>query len=92
MATTPPDKNRTPLLMPHVPLGVDGFGMHHHYAAVSETVHVVDPDEGRTHTESVAGRPVEDWMAYVADKRGWRRKEYGVGLDQLLARALEGSE
>jgi len=91
MATTHDNKNRTPLLMPHVLLGVDGFGMYHHFDARAERVHVVDPDGDRTHTEDLHGRPVEDWMAYVGDMRGWTRKEYGVGLDQILARALEGS-
>jgi len=90
MATRRRPKNASPILMSHIVLGTDGFGMIHHFDAAREAVHVVDADEGRTHVEPVEGRPVEDWMAFVADKRGWRRKQYGVGLDQLLARSLEG--
>ncbi len=89
MATRRKRKNAPPILMSHIVLGTDGFGMTHHFDAAREVVHVVD-DEGRTHVEPVEGRPVEDWMAFVADKRGWRRKQYGVGLDRLLARSLEG--
>jgi hypothetical protein len=77
--------------MPHIVLGTDGFGMIHHFDAAEEEVHVIDPAEGRMHIESVDGRPVEDWMAFISDKRGWSTKQYGVGLDQLLARSLEGS-
>jgi len=88
MATTPRDKNPTAKLFDHMVLGIDGVGHVHHYDARAERVHVVS-DAGRELTERVGD--VDDWMAFVAERRGWQTREYGVGLDTILARALEGS-
>lgn len=88
MTTTPRDKNPTAKLFDHMVLGIDGVGHVHHYDACAERVHVVS-DAGRELNERVAD--ADDWMAFVAARRGWQTREYGVGLDTMLARALEGS-
>lgn len=90
MATRHRDKSATPLLMVHMSLGVDQFGQHHHFDARTDTVHVVDPDDGRVHVEDVSDRDVDEWMTFVGERRGWARRDYGVGLDTMLARGLEG--
>jgi hypothetical protein len=73
-----------------ITLGEDERGALHIYRPHDELVHVVTADGKREHVEDVAGRPVEDWMAFVEDRRGWEDKRYGVGLAEMAARVLGG--
>lgn len=80
-------QDSTAVRPPTVFLGVDSAGAHHVYRTRTETVHVVHPDRGRTHTERLRGRHADEWMAFVADRRGWARRDYGVGFTELMRRA-----
>lgn len=71
-------------------LGTDAEGATHLYRTQTETVHVVDADGRREHVASVAGRPVEDWMAHVRDARGWASEHYGLDFVGHLAARLDG--
>jgi len=61
----------------HVVMGVDDTGAVHHYHTPTETVHVVDSDEGRQHREDISD-PRDDtrWVAYVGQQRGWADQWY----------------
>ncbi|WP_226908666.1 hypothetical protein [Haloferax massiliensis] len=51
-------------------LGVDAEGFTHHYFRPADAVVVFD---GRTldHYQSLDGRPLREWKAFVSQKRGW---------------------
>jgi len=70
----------------YIRLGTDATGASHVYRTTDETVHVVIDGE-REHVADVADRPVDDWMAFIRDRRGWATERYGVGLVDMLARA-----
>ena len=82
-------QERTAVRPRTIHLGIDGAGDHHIYRTQTERVHVVDPDAGRVHVERLRGRPVEDWIAYVTDRRQWRDRRFGLGLVEMLSRATE---
>ena len=54
-------------------LGIDGEGAVHHYTAESMTVTVIAMDGSVDHVEELgaAGRTVNEWMAFVDERRGW---------------------
>ena len=82
--------NRNGVRPKYINLGTDGDGATHTYRTTDETVHAVAADGTREHVEQLAGASVDDWMAFVADKRGWADRQYGVGLVEILADAMEG--
>jgi hypothetical protein len=84
------DQESTAVRPTYVPLGVDAEGRHHVYRTTNETVHVVGRDCGREHVEPIGRRPVDEWMTFVAERRGWDRRDYGQGLGAAVARALGG--
>lgn len=86
-ATTP--EKSTAVRPTYVPLGTDSEGRHHVYRTDDETVHVVDPDGGRTRRESLGTRPVDDWMDFVAYRRGWARRQYGRDRIADISEGLE---
>ncbi|WEL30208.1 hypothetical protein [Haloferax volcanii] len=51
-------------------LGIDTEGFTHHYFRPADAVVVFD---GRTldHYQSLDGRPLREWNAFVSQKRGW---------------------
>ncbi|MBC9986794.1 hypothetical protein E4P24_10525 [Haloferax sp. AS1] len=51
-------------------LGIDAEGFTHHYFRPADAVVVFD---GRTldHYETLDGRPLREWKAFVSQKRGW---------------------
>ena len=71
----------------YVILGTDGAGAHHVYRTRDETVHVVR-DDTREHVEQLGDRPVEEWMAFVGDRRDWAETLFGLGIAGLVERAL----
>jgi len=72
-----------------VELGEDQRGADHIYRPRDELIHVIAADGTREHVEDMRGRSVDDWMAYVADRRGWEVKQYGAPVESLIT-ALEG--
>jgi len=97
-ATTGSDKNpttdrtnRNGVRPKYLALGTDGEGASHTYRTTDRTVIVV-ADGGREIQRALdAETDVDDWMDFVAARRGWERKQYGVGLVEMLVDALEGS-
>lgn len=51
-------------------IGTDREGYRHHYYRPADTVVVYDAD-GVDHRERLEGAPVEHWVAFVEDRRGW---------------------
>lgn len=71
----------------HIVLGTDAAGATHHYHTPTETVHVVR-DGTREHVELLCGRPVDEWIMFVREVRGWADRQYGLGIADLVERAL----
>jgi len=83
--------NRNGVRPKYLPLGTDGKGASHIYRTADRTVIVV-ADGGRELQRQLDSRTdVDDWMDFVTEQRGWERKQYGVGLVEMLTDALEGS-
>jgi hypothetical protein len=82
----------------YVPLGRDERGAEHVWGATQRAVFVVSPDGGRERhpdrddQEYLAGGDIAEWMAHVADTRGWDERWYGVSLGERLAESLEASD
>jgi len=55
-------------------LGRDAEGARHHIDPLTQTVYVLDG--GVDHVETLDGRPVADWVDYVAAERGWADCRY----------------
>jgi len=72
----------------YIELGTDATGASHVYRTTDETIHVV-ADGGREHVADVADRPVDDWMTFVRQERGWADEQYGVGLVDMLQQRVE---
>jgi hypothetical protein len=96
-ATTPAEKgvttetNRNGVRPKYLSLGTDGQGASHCYRTTDDTVIVV-VDGGREIQRPLdAETDVDGWMGFVTARRGWERKQYGVGLVEMLADALEES-
>jgi len=70
----------------YIPIGVDTKGGHHVYRTTDETVFAIEG--GRvTQRYDVSERSVNDWIDYVADRRGWESQE----LHKTAADALGGA-
>ena len=82
-------QERTAVRPRYVSLGVDADGSHHVYRTVDESIHVVHCERGREHVEHIARRPVDEWMVFVDERRGWDERHYGVGLAEMAARAIQ---
>jgi len=67
----------------YIPIGVDTKGGHHVYRTTDETVFAIEG--GRvTQRYDVSERSVNDWIDYVADRRGWESQElYKTAADAL---------
>ena len=66
-------------------LGVDSEGATHHYSRIAGTVAVVEMD-GDVHRIDLEERPLETWIDYVADERGWETLHYVESFVDLFAR------
>lgn len=74
-------------------LGIDADGNVHYHKRGGDVIRVVDPEAGeQVHIQHLDGRPVEDWIDYVADQAGWDDLRYGTGLAGALADVLGGGE
>jgi hypothetical protein len=79
--TTPTDEKVSPVRPRYILLGVDSDGGTHVYRTVDETIFAIAPTGRREYRFNVAdaGRGIiEDYLAHVADARGWQRVDYGV--------------
>jgi hypothetical protein len=88
MATNATDKKGTARLCDYILLGVDETGAHHVADYETSTVHIVHADGSRGRRLLDAG-DTDDYMDAVERARGWRRREYGVGLVDLLTRGYD---
>lgn len=90
MSTKRRSSERSTAVRPnYVHLGTDAEGRHHTYRTSDESVLVVR-DGQRIHREVLGPRSVDDWMAFVDERIGWDRRDYGVALSELVERAIGG--
>jgi len=68
-------------------IGRDETGASHVYRTTDETIHVVRDTE-REHVQHLGARPVEDWLAHVADARGWAETHFALGLEDFVGGAF----
>lgn len=82
----PTQRKRTDPRANYLHAGVDTDGSHHVYRTIDETIHVITPAGDREHVEQLDGRSVHEWMAFVADVRGWTEQylvdSFGDALEQ----------
>lgn len=71
-----------------LPLGVDGEDSAHLYTRREHTV-VVETPSGRIEQRiELEDRPLEDWVAFVDEKRGWATLNYASCFADVLEDAL----
>ena len=68
-----------------IQLGVDSEGATHHYSRIAGVVAVVETD-GSVHKTELKGRPLETWIDFVADERGWETLRYVDSFVELFDR------
>lgn len=66
-------------------LGVDSEGATHYYSRIAGTVAVIETDGG-VHRTELEERPLETWIDFVADERGWETLHYVESFVDLFAR------
>lgn len=86
----PTQRKRTDPRANYIHAGVDTDGSHHVYRTVDETIIVVDTDGRREHVEQLDGRSVHEWMAFVAQKRGWTTQYLVDSFGDFLAESTDG--
>jgi hypothetical protein len=68
-----------------IKIGTDGEGAEHFYMTTTEAVIVIDGGE-RVHRANLdEDNPIEQWVTFVGDRRGWRNQR----LYETFADALE---
>lgn len=72
-------------------VGRDATGARHRHDPRDDTLYVVT-DDGVEHTEDLDGRSLDEWVAFVADRRGWDvRPDTDADLGEWLTDALDGA-
>jgi hypothetical protein len=74
----------------YIHLGIDSEGAAHVYRTTDETIFCIEADGTRSYRFNVADmghRAADDYVAHVADARGWDTCEYG--FDAFLDRLTE---
>jgi hypothetical protein len=67
--------------------GTDETGTDHVYNTVTDYVVAVAPDGHRKHVADLTEASIDEWMAFVAQKRGWSdRRLYEHFCDALADR------
>ncbi|SEO75122.1 hypothetical protein SAMN05216388_101835 [Halorientalis persicus] len=67
--------------------GTDKTGTDHVYNTVTDSVVAVAPDGHREHVADLSEASIDEWMAFVAQKRGWAdRRLFETFGDALAAR------
>ena len=89
--TDPRRAARRGIIPATIDLGTDADGRQHIFRTLTRAVHVVDADTGeRVHVAYIGDRPLDDWMAFVAeDLGGWAERRYGLTLGEMLAAAMD---
>jgi hypothetical protein len=73
----------------YIVLGEDAEGGTHLYRTVDETIFAFDAAGRPEHRFDIAApAAVDDYMAHVADARGWETQRYQLSLADCLAEAL----
>ena len=80
--------NRNGVRPQYIPLGTDERGAHHCYDTVTDTIHIIH-DDGSRGRRVLDGGDVDDWMDAVSDAHGWKKRQYGVSLLEMLTDAVE---
>lgn len=73
--------------------GIDAVGYHHVFRTYANEVVVVDAERGRIeHVYDFdaldADHDLDAYMDFVDARRGWAHRSYGVGIGELIERAL----
>jgi hypothetical protein len=103
--TTPPQEkaeestaNRADEASDSFKIGIDTQGRAHYYSRIRGCVTVLDGDT-HEHTESLDGRPLSDWMAFIEQELGgWEKNNTFSGslsdhlCDQLGAAVNGGTD
>lgn len=71
----------------YLALGRDAEGREHVYRTFAEEV-VVIRDGQRVHIEQLGNRSVDDWMAFVRERTGWMRTDFGMRSDWFESATL----
>lgn len=72
-------------------LGVDGEKALHFYSNRADKVVVQCYSGAIERREELDGRHLEEWVAYVAEARGWETLNYVSDMSDWLARAITGA-
>jgi len=71
-------------------LGTDAEGATHHHSPYDDRVVVVGPDGAIEHVETLDGRDIDTWVAFVRDRRaGWRNLNLRDNYGEILKEAFE---
>jgi len=83
-------EKRTANLTNRIFIGVDATGAEHHYLTEKEAVVVVSPDGTRAHRQPLdESNPIEQWVTFVGDKRGWRDQRLYQSFGDAVADSVE---
>jgi hypothetical protein len=89
--TTPTDKNDSHSIRDrYIHLGIDAEGAAHVYRTSDETIFAIEADGTRSYRFDVSDmshRAADDYVAHVADARGWAECQFG--FDAFLDRLTE---
>jgi hypothetical protein len=65
--------------------GMDATGTDHVYNTVTRSVVAVAPDGDREHVADLAEASIDEWMSFVAQKRGWADRRLYESFGDALA-------
>ena len=68
--------------------GTDETGTDHIYNTVTGRVVAVAPDGDREYVAELAAGSIDEWMAFVAQKRGWRYQRLFETFGDALAAGM----
>lgn len=65
--------------------GMDATGTDHVYNTVTRSVVAVAPDGNREHVADLVEASIDEWMAFVDQKRGWADRRLYESFGDALA-------
>jgi len=68
-----------------IKIGTDGDGAEHFYMTATETVVVVQDGERTIRQSLDEGNPIEQWVTFVGDRRGWADQRLYDSLGAAVA-------
>jgi len=74
-------------------IGIDSYGSRHIVNFEGAIVYVVTASGQLEHGEKLSEKnaTVEQWMAFIDDRRGWDRRNYGRGFGAMLSNGEGGA-